>query len=66
MTLDPGELAHQLAEGIAKIREALAPIDEATLGYKRQLEEQGWSPTAAEKMALAFHAMLLSYVNPEN
>jgi hypothetical protein len=53
---------NRLASGIAQVREYLAPIDEAALGYRRQLEQAGWSPTAAEKMALAFHAMLLSFM----
>lgn len=53
---------HKLAEALADLRERLAPLDEAALGYRRQLEEQGWSPTAAEQMALAFHTILLGYL----
>jgi hypothetical protein len=46
-SLDPGEMAHQVAQGIASMREALAPLDEATLGYKAQLIEAGWSAASA-------------------
>lgn len=56
---DPDEVAHQLAQAVAQMREMLAPVDEATLGYRRQLEENGWSPEAAEEMALSFHRMAL-------
>jgi hypothetical protein len=59
-SFDPNQIAHQMAEAVAQIREALAPIDEATMGYRKQLEEQGWSPTAAETMALGFHSLLLA------
>lgn len=37
----------------------LAPRDEATLGYRRPLEADVWSPEAAEEMALSFHSLAL-------
>ncbi len=55
---EPSEAAHTIAEMAAQMREMLTPIDEATLGYRRQLEEEGWSAQAAEQMALSFHTML--------
>jgi hypothetical protein len=61
---DPAELAHQIAQAVAQLREVLAPIDEAAAGYRKQLEEQGWSPTAAETMALSFHTMILAQIRP--
>lgn len=63
MPFDFDEMANHLAEAIAGIKQVLAPIDEATIGYRKQLEEAGWSPTAAEHMALEFHRMLMSSVN---
>lgn len=59
-SFDKAAATHQLAEGIATMREMLAPIDEATAGYRKQLEAAGWSPTAAETMALQFHALLMA------
>jgi hypothetical protein len=57
---DPDQMMHQLAEGIAQLREMLAPIDEAAVGYRKHLEEQGWSPTIAEHMAFEFHRTLMA------
>ncbi|GGK61343.1 hypothetical protein Sme01_03040 [Sphaerisporangium melleum] len=56
---NPDDVAHKLAQAVAQMREMLAPLDEATLGYRRQLEETGWSPEAAEEMALSFHRMAI-------
>lgn len=47
--------AHAVAEGLANWRAALAPLDEAVLGYRRQLLSDGWSPDAAEEMALTLY-----------
>lgn len=60
---DYDAMANQLAEAIAGIKQVLAPIDEATSGYRKQLEAAGWSSYAAEKMALEFHRMLMAQVN---
>ena len=57
---DVGQITHDFATAIAQMRDILAPIDEAVLGYRKQLEEEGWSPTAAETMALEFHRMLMA------
>lgn len=57
---DPHQFANQLAEAIALINQMIAPVDEAALGYRRTLEEQGWSPTAAEEMALNYHGLLMN------
>jgi hypothetical protein len=59
---DPDQMMHEIAKGIAQLRELLAPIDEAVSGYRKQLEESGWSPTVAEAMALEFHRMLMANV----
>lgn len=57
---DPEFIAHQFAEGIARMRGAMAPLDEATLGYRTQLIGSGWSQEAAEDMAVQFFTMLMS------
>jgi hypothetical protein len=54
------DMMHQLAQGIAQLRELLAPIDEAAAGYRKHMEEQGWSPTIAEHMAFEFHRTLMA------
>jgi hypothetical protein len=51
-----GDFTHLIAKSVADLRELLAPLDEATLGYRRHLETQGWSPPVAEQMALWFYA----------
>lgn len=57
---NPDQIMHDLANGIAQLREILAPIDEAATGYRAHLEKQGWSPTAAETIALDFHRALMA------
>ena len=57
------ESLHALAEGLAQWRERLAPLDEATLGYRAQLESNGWSPAAAEQMAVSFYATQIHMLN---
>ena len=59
---DAAAIAHQIAQGVAQLRECMAPIDEAVTGYRQQLQEAGWSPTAAEQMAVEFHRMLMIQV----
>lgn len=59
---DPHDFANQLAEAIAKFNQMIAPIDEASVGYRHRLEEQGWSPTAAEAMALNYHSQLMNQI----
>jgi hypothetical protein len=58
--IDPTAAAHEFAKGLAVFREIVAPIDETVLGYRRQLEAAGWSPTAAEQMALSLHGVLMA------
>jgi hypothetical protein len=54
--------AHQVALAIAGMRQVLAPIDDAALGYRAQLEGQGWSAAAAERMAFQFHQSVMANV----
>lgn len=39
-------------DALANISEMLSPFGEMATGYRKQLEEQGWSPTAAEQASL--------------
>ena len=61
-TLASSDVTHGLATAIAEMREMLAPIDEAVTGYRKQLEGAGWSPTAAETMALELHRLLMANI----
>jgi hypothetical protein len=59
---DLDALANEVAQGIAAVRQVLAPIDEAVRGYRHQLEQEGWSATAAERMALELHRAMMRNV----
>jgi hypothetical protein len=48
----PAEVANAVAGAAANMREALRPVEEAARGYKLELEQHGWSPTAAEQVAV--------------
>jgi hypothetical protein len=54
------EAAHELAQACATAREMTAPLDDAVMGYKRQLIEQGWGVTAAQTMAVEFHRLVFA------
>lgn len=41
-----------LAAGLLEMVEGLGPVIDAADGFRKQLEERGWSPTAAEAGAL--------------
>ena len=49
-----------LAEALLKMSEVLAPVMEAVDGYRAEAERRGYSPTAAEAMALEFHGLVLA------
>jgi len=57
--VDLEAMAHEVTRAVANLREVFAPIDEATAGYRAQLEAAGWSPQIAEQMADRFHALLI-------
>ena len=54
------QAANELANNIANWREIMAPLDEATAGYRAQLESDGWSTPAAEQMAIGFYTLQMS------
>lgn len=58
--LDLHAITNELANNIANWREIIAPLDEATAGYRAQLEAEGWSAPAAEQMAISFYALQMS------
>ncbi len=59
---NPADLVRQLTEGLMQIREVTAPILEATDGYRQACIEHGYSPTAAEQMAMDYHRQLVATV----
>lgn len=54
------DAAHEIAQLIANAREMFAPMDEAALGYRAQLINAGWGPSAAEQMAAQFFNLLIA------
>lgn len=48
------------AEAMAQVLDQMHQLEEAARGYRARLERMGWSPTAAENMALQFHAGLVT------
>lgn len=57
MSQSPEELArirHELASGLLLMSEQMAPIFDAADGMRADLGKRGWSPTAAEQVALAW------------
>lgn len=49
-----------VTEGLLALSELMAPMGDAVDGYRADLERRGYSPTAAETMALDFHRYLLA------
>lgn len=56
----PGELAHEFAKSCANFSEILAPLRDATNGYKQSYMADGWSEEAAEAMAVQYHAAMIA------
>jgi hypothetical protein len=53
----PEELArtrHQLSTGLLAMSEQMAPMFDAADGMRADMEKRGWSPTAAEHVALTW------------
>ena len=55
--------ASEKAELWLNVAEAYAPMVEAVAGHRAQLEAAGFSPTAAEMMAIDFHRSLMAAIN---
>jgi hypothetical protein len=49
-----------MAEAFITIQETMATIAAACAGYRAQLEAAGFSPTAAEMMAMKYHDVLIA------
>ena len=47
-------MRHELSNGLLLMAEQMAPIFDAADGMRADLEKRGWSPTAAEQVALAW------------
>lgn len=56
MTRNAGD---EFAAALLQVGELLTTVLQATEGYRKQCEERGFSPTAAEQMALAYHDLLV-------
>lgn len=49
-----------MVDAMMQLTEMLAPMGEAVDGYRADLERRGYSPTAAESMAMEFHSYLMT------
>lgn len=54
------DLSQQLATALLEMTSMFKPIGEAVDGYRADLENRGYSPTAAEAMAMEFHSYLMA------
>lgn len=61
----PATAMAQIANGVAIMREALAPVQEATIGYRTMLVEAGMDAANATTCAVQFHEMLVRWVASE-
>lgn len=51
--------ADQMRQGLLDMTGMLAPITEMSTGYRAQMEQAGYSPTAAEAIGLELHLQLI-------
>ena len=49
-----------MSEALLLVADMMEGVIAATAGYRAQLETAGFSPTAAEAMAMSYHEALLS------
>jgi hypothetical protein len=54
------DLKQQMAAALLEMSDLVKPVSEAVDGYKADLERRGYSPTAAEAMAMEFHRYLFA------
>lgn len=50
------------AEAMLQVMDGMKTVLETIAGYRKQCEEQGFSPTAAEVMALELHQAMLQSI----
>lgn len=48
------KMRHDLSNALLVMSEQMAPIFDAAEGMKADMEKRGWSPTAAEQVALTW------------
>ena len=49
-----------MVDAMLELAEMMAPMGDAVDGYRADLERRGYSPTAAESMAMEFHHYLMA------
>ncbi len=55
------EGAHEVAQWMMNVSEIMAPIKDATQGYRNELLAEGHTTEAASQMAADFHGFLLCF-----
>lgn len=66
MNTAPISIAADLATHLVGVREMLAPIIEASVGYRHQLIDAGFTPCAASAMAADFHRMVTTLITEKS
>lgn len=56
---DAGDIAHTIAQQLAVLGEAIAPIQEAVEGYRVARVAEGYPDELARRMATDYHAALI-------
>jgi hypothetical protein len=59
---DPATAAATLASALVGLTQSIGPMLEAAAGYRQQCEQAGFSPAAAEQMAVEYHRTLLTFI----
>jgi hypothetical protein len=58
---DPDSV-NMMRNALLEMSDNMAALLDAIDGYRKQLEERGYSPTASEQMAIEYHRHLLAAV----
>lgn len=54
------DMAAEYAQGLVSMAETLRPLLDAVDGHRNEALARGYSPTAAEQMALVYHQLLIA------
>lgn len=57
-------MRHELANALLTMQQQVEPIFDAADGIRADMEKRGWSPTAAESVALAWLQGMLAMMMP--
>jgi len=58
----PSTALTQMLEAISQLNDFLTPMLEAAIGHKAKCEAVGFSPAAAEQMAVEYYRMMVDVI----